>query len=378
MIVLGMMSGTSGDGIDSAIVELFGISPQLEWRILFHEHIPFEENLRNEIFACFRPETGTVDRICKLNFALSEAYASATLHSIKAAGMKPTDIDLIGNHGQTIWHIPAGLPGASTLQIGDPSIIAERTGIPVVSNFRTADMAAGSSGAPLVPFADRVLLSSQEKTRAVQNIGGIGNVTWLPKTGDREHRIIAFDTGPGNMLIDYAAGVISGGKLTYDKDAAFARRGKVNEDLLNDLLRHPYFAQMPPKTTGRETFGVQFGEEIFKQATDRGIDPYDLIATLTLLTAQSIADSYKAFLPQFPDEVIISGGGSQNPLLMQMLKEKLHPARVVTSDEMGIPSEAKEAAAFAIMAYETWYHRPENSPSATGAAHPVVMGKISL
>ena len=377
MIVLGMMSGTSGDGIDTAILELFGIPPQIEWRIIFHEHIPFEENLRNEIFACFRPESGTVDRICKLNFALSEAYAEAALHSIQAAGLKPLEIDLIGNHGQTLWHIPAGQPGASTLQIGDPSVIAERTGIPVVSNFRTADMAAGGNGAPLVPFADSLLLRGQDKIRAVQNIGGIANVTYLPRFDDTVHQIIAFDTGPGNMLIDYTAGKISDGKLSYDKDAELALQGNVNEEFLSELLCHPYFSQNPPKTTGRELFGVQYGEDVFREAAKQGISDYDLIATLTMLTAQSIADAYRNFLPEYPDEVIVSGGGSQNPLLMKMLREKLSPAKVLVSDELGIPSEAKEAAAFAVMAYETWYRRPGNIPTATGAAHPVIMGSIT-
>ncbi len=378
MIVLGMMSGTSGDGIDTVITELFGIPPQIEWRILSYDHVPFSPELREEIFACFRPETGTVDRICKLNFALSEAYAEAALHAIRSAGMQPNEIDLIGNHGQTLWHIPAGNPQASTLQIGDPAVIAERTGIPVVSNFRTADMAAGGNGAPLVPFADSLLLRSPDKVRAAQNIGGIGNVTYIPKAGDPVHQIMAFDTGPGNMLIDYAAGVISGGKLVYDRDAELAGQGTVNEDLLNELLQHPYFAGNPPKTTGRETFGIQYGQQILKRAAALEISDHDLLATLTMLTARSIADAYRAFLPEFPDEVIVSGGGARNPLLMQMLRELLAPAKVLMTDDFGIPSEAKEALAFAMMAYETRYQRPGNIPSATGAHHPVIMGSLTF
>ena len=377
MIVLGMMSGTSGDGIDTAITELFGIPPFLEWKLLYHCHIPFETDLRNEIFACFRPETGTVDRICKLNFSLSEAYSAAALQTIHAAGMEPRDIDLIGNHGQTIWHIPSGVPNASTLQIGDPAIIAERTGIPVISNFRTADMASGGNGAPLVPFADMMLLRSSEKVRAVQNIGGIGNVTWLPKLYDHSHRIIAFDTGPGNMLIDYAAGIISEGKLTCDLNGRMAAKGNVNPDLLEDLLRHPYYTKQPPKTTGRETFGSQYGAEIREMAVSSGISDHDLIATLTMLTARTIADSYRAFFPVYPDEVIISGGGARNPQLMQMLRETLFPAIVYTSDDFGIPSEAKEALAFAVIAYETFYRRPGNVPSVTGAGHPAILGSIT-
>ena len=377
MIVLGMMSGTSGDGIDTAVAELFGISPRLEWKLLYHEHFPFDPELRKEIFACFRPETGTVDRICKLNFALSEAYAAAALQTIRNAGMKPGEIDLIGSHGQTLWHIPAGEPHASTLQIGDPAIIAERTGIPVISNFRTADMAAGGNGAPLVPFADKVLLSAPDKIRAAQNIGGIGNVTWLPKTNDKTRQIIAFDTGPGNMLVDYMAGIISGGKLSYDPDGRMAGAGNVNEGLLEELLRHPYYAKQPPKTTGRETFGSQYGTEIRETAARSGVNDHDLIATLTMLTARTIADSYRNFLPEFPDEVIVSGGGSRNPLLMDMLRETLFPAKVFSSDDFGIPSEAKEALAFAVIAYETFHRRPGNIPSATGADHPVIMGSVT-
>ncbi len=372
-----MMSGTSGDGIDTAVTELFGIPPKLEWKLIHHEHIPFDPDLREEIFACFRPETGTVDRICRLNFALSEAYAAAALQTISSAGMKPGDIDLIGNHGQTLWHIPAGEPYASTLQIGDPALIAERTGIPVISNFRTADMAAGGNGAPLVPFADKVLLGSSDKVRAAQNIGGIGNVTWLPKTGDKTHQIIAFDTGPGNMLIDRTAEFISGGKLTYDADGRLAAKGKADEELLEELLRHPYYTKRPPKTTGREAFGTQYCAEIREMAAQRGINDCDLIATLTMLTARTISNSYRRFLPEFPDEVIVSGGGAENPTLMKMLRETLAPAKVFRSDDFGIPSEAKEALAFALIAYETFYCRPGNIPSATGAAHPVIMGSLT-
>ncbi len=377
MIVLGMMSGTSGDGIDTAIVEIFGIPPEVEWRLLHHDHYPFPKEIRDEIFACFRPETGSVDRLCKLNFALSEEYARAALASIAKAGMKPEDIDLIGNHGQTLWHIPAGQPHSSTLQIGDPSVIAERTGIAVVSNFRTADMAAGGNGAPLVSFADNILFRAPGKVRALQNIGGIGNVTFLPKLEDTAGKVIAFDTGPGNMLMDYAAGLISGGTLAYDKDARFALQGKVCEELLDEIMRDPYFSKRPPKTTGREYFGVQYGAELKKRADKLKLSDHDFIATLTALTARSIADAYRDFLPAFPDEVIVSGGGALNPLLMRMLRELLSPASVFPIDDLGMLSEAKEAAAFALMAYETWYKRPGNVPSATGAGHPVIMGSVT-
>ena len=377
MIVLGMMSGTSGDGIDTAVVEIFGIPPVVEWKLIHHDHMPFPKEVRDEIFACFRPESSSVDRLCRLNFALSEVYADAALKTIRNAGMTPEQIDLIGNHGQTLWHIPADQPHASTLQLGDPSVIAERTRIPVVSNFRTADMAAGGNGAPLVSFADSMLFRSPDKIRAAQNIGGIGNVTWLPVSGDADHEVIAFDTGPGNMLIDYAAGLISKGELAYDRDARFALQGTVNEDFLEEILRDPYFAMQPPKTTGREYFGVQYGEKLKKRSDELGLSDCDFIATLTALTAQSIANAYRDFLPVFPDEVIVSGGGALNPLLMRMLREKLAPAAVFPIDDLGMLSEAKEAAAFALMAHETFHKRPGNIPSATGARHPVIMGSVT-
>jgi anhydro-N-acetylmuramic acid kinase len=376
MIIAGMMSGTSADGIDTVIARILGTPTALEWEILSHTQTAFAPVLREEIFACFRPETGTVERICALNAALGEAYARAVLEAITAAGMRPSAVDLIGSHGQTVWHIPAG-PQASTLQLGEASVIAERTGIPVVSNFRPRDIAAGGQGAPLVAYVDRLLFTHSVHSRAAQNIGGIANVTFLPPASRPDLSPLAFDTGPGNMLIDDAVTRATHGQQNFDAGGALARRGSVHTGLLQELMAHPYLSQRPPKTTGREVFGRQYGESLWSKAKELQLSPEDLIATLTAFTVNSINEAYRRFLPAFPDEVIVSGGGARNTTLMEMLRERLAPARVLSSDNLGLPVEQKEALAFAVLAYETWHKRTGNLPSATGASHPVILGQIT-
>jgi anhydro-N-acetylmuramic acid kinase len=376
MIVIGLMSGTSADGIDAAVVRLEGAPPALQWELLGHIHQPHDPLLRSEIFACFRPETGTVDRLCRLNFSLGQAFGSAALAAAQEVGLAISEISLIGSHGQTLWHDPPDHDMGSTLQLGEPSVIAELTGVPVVSNFRARDMAAGGQGAPLVPLADWLLFTHPTRIRATQNIGGIANVTYLPAGGESSS-VLAFDTGPGNMLIDDAVRRASSGALDYDRDGTLATQGQVNHPWLDELLLDPFFSSPPPKSTGRERFGAQFGAQLWTEAIRRGLSIPDLIATLTALTVESIARAYHAFLPALPEEIILSGGGAYNTTLKAMLSEQFSPARLLVSSDLGVPIEAREALAFAVLAYETWNGRPGNLPSATGASRPVILGSIT-
>lgn len=376
MIGIGLMSGTSADSIDAACVRLEGAPPRLDWELLSFVTLPMTPALRQEIFAAFRPETGTVDRLCQLNFTLGEWFAKASLEAIKAAGLTPRQVDFIGSHGQTVWHIPPnsgeGVP--STLQLGNPAVIAERTGVTVVSDFRSRDMAAGGQGAPLVPFVDKLLLSHETLSRAVQNIGGIGNVTWLPAGGRGE--AFGFDTGPGNMLLDRAAEVLTQGQMRCDMDGKMAFAGTVHEDFLQKWMsEEPYFTRKPPKSTGRELFGVQRCDVYLKEMA--GLCKEDILATLTAFTARSTAEAYKHFLPALPDEVLLCGGGARNPAIAAMLQKELPASRIGKTEDAGLPGDSKEAVAFAVLGYETMNRRPGNLPAATGAAGPVILGSIT-
>ena len=374
--VAGLMSGTSADGVDVAIVD---IGPR-GVKLLAFETFPHPLALRRQIFALFDPASARIDDLCHLNFRLGEAFASALMRLARKSGITLKSIGVAGSHGQTIYHIPEGRREGrktirSTLQIGEPSIIAERTGITTVADFRPRDVAAGGEGAPLVPFADYILFADKRRTRAVQNIGGIANVTYLP-AGGGPGDVLAFDTGPGNMMIDRIAWHVTRGKLRYDKDGRLAARGRVDERLLGELMRHPYLARRPPKSTGRETFGVQFTDELWRRARKRGVAPRDILATATEFTASSIAQAYRRFLPAMPEEVILCGGGAENPTLLAMLHCELKPAKVARMDEFGLDPRAKEAVSFAILAYATVEGIPNNVPSATGARDAVVMGKV--
>lgn len=378
MIVIGMMSGTSADGVDLAVMRIAGQPPSLDWALLHHAYVAYPARLREQVLHAVTPQA-TVDQICALDVLLAEFYADAVMSILASQGLKPNDIACLGSHGQTVWHIPA----RATLQIGQPAVLAERTGIQVVSNFRSRDIAAGGQGAPLVAYVDQLLYAHPGKTRALQNLGGIGNVTWLPNQRALQNgaQVLAFDTGPANMLIDDVARRASEGALQCDLDGALAASGRVHGALLEDMLQHPFFSARPPKTTGREVFGAHMGADVWARASALGMAPADLAATLTLLTATTIADAYRDFLPGMPDEVIVSGGGARNPTLMRMLTECLqavHPGTsVITSAALGMPVEAKEAACFAILAHETLHHRPGNLPSATGARRAVVLGDIT-
>ena len=376
MIGIGLMSGTSADSIDAACVRFAGAPPRLDWELLSFVTLPMTAELRQEIFAAFRPETGTVDKLCQLNFTLGEWFAKASLEAVKAANLTPAQVDFIGSHGQTVWHIPPnsgeGVP--STLQLGNPAVIAERTGITVVSDFRSRDMAAGGQGAPLVPFVDNLLLSHPTLSRAVQNIGGIGNVTWLPAGGAGE--AFGFDTGPGNMLLDRAAEVLTQGQMHCDMDGKMAFAGKIQENFLQKWMsEEPYFTRKPPKSTGRELFGVQRCDVYLKEMA--GLSKEDILATLTAFTARSTAEAYKNFLPALPDEVLLCGGGARNPAIAAMLQKELPNSRISRTEDAGLPGDSKEAVAFAVLGYETMNRRPGNLPAATGAKGPVILGSIT-
>jgi anhydro-N-acetylmuramic acid kinase len=304
--------------------------------------------------------------LCELNVLVGEAFAAAGAAALEQAGVQA---DLVASHGQTVWHEVRPDHVRSTLQIGEPSVLAERLQTTVVADFRPRDIAAGGQGAPLSSWADALLFSDDTLARAVQNIGGIGNVTWLPPGGEP---VLAFDTGPGNALIDHAVWRISGGAQRYDRDGALAASGRVDDALLAELLSLPYFSQPPPKTTGRELFGAQLVDPLF----DRALRPADLLATLTALTAHAIADQYRRFLPRPPDEVVLGGGGSRNPFLVGLLTELLDPARLRLHEEFGLPSLGREAIYFALLGHETLHGRPNTIPSCTGAAHAVPLGKI--
>jgi anhydro-N-acetylmuramic acid kinase len=339
-------------------------------------YVPFSADHRERVFRLFGLSTGTVDRICHANFWLGELFAAAALQGIHEAGLERHEIALIGSHGQTVYHaVDAGAPTRSTLQIGEAAVIAAHTGITTVADFRVADVAAGGQGAPLVSYVDWLLLNHPTLTRAVQNIGGIANVTYLPP-GRGTEGVFAFDTGPGNALIDDAVRRATGGRQAYDRNGTMAARGQVDPELLGSLLAHPYLQLAPPKTTGREAFGAPFGAEVWDRARACGLSAEDVIATLTAYTARSIADAYRRFLPQTPDQVILGGGGADNPTLVDSLRQYLQPTQLLRHEDMGLPSDAKEAIAFAVLAYETVHGRPGNLPACTGARAHAVLGKV--
>jgi anhydro-N-acetylmuramic acid kinase len=299
------------------------------------------------------------------------------LYLLREIGERPDQIDLIASHGQTVWYdAPTDGQLGSVLALGEPAIIAERTGITTISNFRSRDLAVGGFGAPLVGYMDWLLFRHPTQTRAIQNIGGIGNVTFLPPLNMTSDPVV-FDTGPGNMIIDYCARRATGDVLRYDKDGQLAAQGKVNAALLADLMQHPYLSQLPPKTTGRETFGAQYGESVWMQAQRLGLTANDILATVTAFTAETITDAYRRFLPEPVTELFIAGGGAQNPTLLAMLRGRLPEVIIQPHEQLGIPADAKECVLFALLGYETWHGRPGTLPMLTGASHPVILGNIT-
>jgi len=384
MRVVGLMSGTSADGVDAAVVDI----TKQKVRLLAFEVFPYGSALRRAILRLCRPESARLEDICHYNFVLGEVFADAVTRLCSRSGIAPASIDLIGSHGQTIYHNPRGKPAVrtagrrhggsvirSTLQISEPSVIAQRTGITTVADFRPRDMAAGGEGAPLVPYADYILFGRSRRNRAVQNIGGIANVTFLP-AGGALSEVLAFDTGPGNMVIDGIIRLASGGRKHFDRNGKMAARGEVDTKLLNEMLKHPFFRRRPPKSTGREEFGDAFAEGIYRRARKKGLADADVAATATAFTANTIARAYRRFLPAMPDELILCGGGAHNDTLVEMLRSELPQVTMLSTEDFGISVDAKEAISFAILAWATIKGMANNVPAATGAAGPVVLGKI--
>ena len=369
-IVIGLLSGTSADGTDAALCEIAGFGENTGLVARAFVTTPFPRPLRERIF---RVSQADASELTDLDVMLGEAFADGARAVADAAGVAMTDVDLIGSHGQTAVHHPrsAGQLGA-TLQIGEAAVIAERTGCPVVSDFRVRDVAAGGEGAPLVPLVDHLLFRKPGRRRALQNIGGIANVTLV---SERLDDLVAFDNGPGNMPLDTVARAASQGREAFDRDGARAARGDIDEGLLTELHRHPYLSQRLPKSTGRETFGKDFVYPLLARYHNRHDD---LLATLTRFSAEAIARSYREMLPAMPDEVFVSGGGALNPTLMRHLTELLSPVPVTTSAALGVDPEAKEAIAFAVLANQTLFGQPGNIPAVTGAIGPRVLGKISF
>jgi anhydro-N-acetylmuramic acid kinase len=380
MRVVGLMSGTSADGVDAALVEIVGQNRPENVRVLAHDTFPYPAELREHLLAASYPDSSSVDLLCHLNVAVGECFAAAVLRLVQAAGLFPDDIALIGSHGQTVYHIPVATAtprrSVSTLQIGEPCVIAERTGITTVADFRPRDMAAGGLGAPLAPYGHFVLFAEAEHPRMVQNIGGIANVTVLAGTDPAD--ILAFDTGPGNMLIDEAVRSFSAGRQQYDAEGRIAAEGEVHQALLVELLEHPFLAQAPPKATGREMFGRELWQDILRRSQDLGLSRVEVVSTLTAFTAEAIVVNYERFV--FPHwhipEVVVCGGGASNPTLMRMLRDRLPACAVTTPDDYGYPNAALEAVIFALLAHATIHGQAGNVPRATGARHPVVLGKI--
>ncbi len=377
MLILGLMSGTSLDGIDCALTRISGQAPDLSVQLESFSSFPFTDAQRGRIELICDPSSSSVDQINALNFEIGDWLAESARAALKVAVVGPEAIDLIASHGQTIYHdVGCSAPRPATLQIGDPSVIAHSTGVTTVGNFRTADVAAGGQGAPLVSYVDWLLWRHLHEDRVILNIGGIANLTYLP-AGAEPNRVIAFDTGPGNLLIDFFARRVTGGKQNYDVDGRQAGAGQVDSSWLQILADDPYFHLDPPKTTGREYFGASYGEWLWQEAEGRRLSSEDRLATVTAFTASSIASSIREHLPGSVDRIYVGGGGGHNKTLIRMLQAALESIPVTVLSEQESDGDAKEALSFAILGYETIHGRPGNLPGCTGASQAVVLGQIA-
>jgi anhydro-N-acetylmuramic acid kinase len=381
---IGLMSGTSHDGVSAAVVEL-DERARPPARLIAFQTFPYLARLRKELLAASADEKIGAAAISTLNFALGREFGHAAIEIARRSNVLLSNVAFIGSHGHTFFHLPPRRAGrgqlASTMQLGESAIIAAATGVPVVADFRTMDLALGGEGAPLAPLAHLWLFADSRRGRIVQNIGGIANATYIPPRARLDDPdVIAFDTGPGNGMIDALASRISGGRLRMDRDGRLAARGHVNEPLLAKLMQHPYFRRRPPKSTGREEFGPHLVDRIVADARQMKILDHDLIATVTALTVRSIANACRQFI--FPrgsvNQLIVSGGGAKNPTLMRMIATDLHDVEVITAENVGVDGDALEAVAFAILGYQMLRSRQGNIPSITGARAPAILGKLTL
>ena len=375
MLAVGLMSGTSLDGIDAVLCDICGSGNTTRIKQLEFTTLPLSSEIKEKIKRCCNNQA-TVAQVCSLNFELGELFAKAVQSVCKQYGVKTTQLGFIASHGQTIYHIPRKTSdyAASTLQIGESAVIAQRCGCPCIANFRVKDMAAGGEGAPLVPFSEYILYSKKDEAVALQNIGGIGNVTVLPANGSIDD-VFAFDTGPGNMVIDEAMQCLF--NLAYDDNGTIASKGKLIEPLMEQLKKDPYLSLVPPKTTGREVYGSNYTHQLLNQYNT--CNPEDIIATLTWFTAYSIAENYRRFILDKHDvkKVILGGGGAHNASLRHFLANELPGIAVLTQEDLGYSSDAKEAIAFVILGNETMHHQFSNVPKATGAKQKVILGNVT-
>lgn len=374
MLIVGLMSGTSMDAIDAALVEIVPDEVPRTLRMDVRHFLmhPLQDTLRERMRDLMPPHAGSTAGVCEVNVLIGEAFADAALALLADAGVAPQEVDLIASHGQTVYHQVAPDTVRSTLQIGAPAVITARTGRTVAADFRSADVAHGGEGAPLVPYLDSMLFRHPTLRRAVQNIGGIGNVTYLAPG----EPALAFDTGPGNVLIDEAVRILSGGERLFDEDGRMAAGGSLDEEILADLLQHPFMHRKPPRSTGRELFGPAEAQQIVTQAAAAGNSPEDTIATITALTAWSIAESCQRYCGPV-DELWLSGGGARNSTLRSLIAAAMPGTHVRLADEFGLDADAKEAVAFALLGYACAHGYPADLRVITGSHQPSVPGSIT-
>ena len=379
-LVVGLMTGTSADGVDAVLVRLKGEGLAATYEVLAESETPLDDDLRSEVLAVAAAETLEPERVMRLDSELAEAYADSVRAVAEQAGVKLADISAIGSHGQTVRHLPRSATSgrALTLQLGSAATLAERTGVCVVSDFRRRDTAAGGEGAPLVPIADFWLFRSNSESRVLLNLGGMANVTWLKKGGSLAD-VLAFDTGPGNAVLDGLVRAGTRGLARHDESGGLAASGRAHEGLLEELLADPFFATPPPRSTGRERFGDHYADRLADLGEAMGLSLEDTLATAVELTAVSIERAIRDYLSPHGkvDALYASGGGVRNVTLMMALRRRLDGIRVDRLDELGVSASIKEALAFAFLAHLTLCGEPGNVPAATGARHPVVLGSIT-